>query len=421
MKPYIKQFPSGIRLYFEKTNKNSQVRLNLAFQVGSQNETPEINGISHLIEHSIFLGSKKRDAKRINIDFENIGAEVNAYTGKSITCFYATCLKEKTDECFEILSDMVFNPVFDEEKINKEKKVIYSEIDRNNDNHFSLIHDEIEATVYKGTPFERSVIGKKSILKAITRQDILDYYSTHYVARNLVVSITGPLSKKQVFSLLKKYVFNMCKIDKRQLKKIDKTLTCNNARKLFDIKKEVNQDKIMLSFPIENYFSPKVPIYEILSNILGGGASSRLFSKIREELGLVYSIYSNVSENTCGGTINITLGVNEEHTEQAVQEIKNVIQSLKDDGVSQEEVDRAKIMLKTDLLSSLEERAFIALNAYQTMILYGEYIRPDKKLDDWERVTIEDVNASLEKLDFSKMTAGIVSNTTTKKVFDIFK
>ena len=420
MKPYIKLFHSGLRMFFLKTSKTSQVRINIAVNVGSKDEDDNNNGISHFIEHMMFSGTKTRNAQRINIDFENIGAETNAFTTKTFTCYYSSCLMEKAEECFSILSDMVFNTTFDEKKLNKERKVIYSEIDKDKDNHAKELNAQVSRIFFDATPYSNNVIGTKSTLKNINRDKILSYYKKHYIAPNFIISLVGPFTKRQAIKLVQKYIDVHFQNERNKPSKLLRGEINVVGRKSICIKKDVNQDKIQLSFPIEGIYSSKIGAYDLFSCILGGGASSRLFSKIREEMALVYSIFASTSFSSYGGMLSIHLGTSEQNTIKALKEIRKIIENLKQNGVTQEELDRAKIVLKTDFLSSMESNSYVAGEAVISLLQMGRYVSAEQRLKEWQNVTKSDIEEVIKEIDFNKVVAGIVSKNNSKSVFKIF-
>ena len=206
MKPFFKQYENGLRLIFKKVEANRPASLFIAVDVGSSKEDEKTSGISHFIEHLNFKGTEKRTAKQISTELEEIGANANAFTSKSTTCFFATCLGEKIEQCFDILTDMVFNSKYNPSDIQKERQVIFEEIDMYDDDPESVAYEQFCKDFYFGSPLQRPIIGTKESLEGITKKDIEEYVATHYVPQNIVVSVVGDFNKTFVEGLVKKYI-----------------------------------------------------------------------------------------------------------------------------------------------------------------------------------------------------------------------
>ena len=189
MEPFFKTFDNGMRLIFKKVEKERPATLFVCVKAGSVNETDKNNGISHFIEHLNFKGTKTRSAKQISTELEEIGANANAFTSKFTTCFFATTLTEQMENCFDILSDIVFNSKYAEEDIERERKVVYEEIDMYADDPEGVSYEEFTKNFYEGSSLQKTVLGTKKSLKGITRQDIVDYVKSNYIAPNIIVSV----------------------------------------------------------------------------------------------------------------------------------------------------------------------------------------------------------------------------------------
>lgn len=423
MKAITKKYNNGLRVVFEKTDSTKPFTLMVGVNTGSVNESQENNGVSHFIEHMIFKGTTVRSAEDISKDLEGIGANANAFTSKYMTCFYATCMTEKSEQCFEILSDMFFNSKFDQNEIDKERKVIFEEIDMYEDDPSSIAYDDFTRMFFGGTKIEKTVIGTKESLKKINRQEIVDYKNKFYTADRVVVAVTGGIEQNDLDNYIEKY-FNS-NFEKKNCEPVlydTTTELIHLPKKQFNfIKKNFAQTHIALGFPLKNVYTKDRMAYTLLSFIVGGGMSSRLFQKIREDLGLVYSIHCLPDLYDLGGSMVISLATNYEQQTTAISAIKNEIDQVIKSGITQEELDRAKVFCKTLVVTSSETSINTTRHNTVDTIMYDKIRTVDLKLSEIQAVTLEQINSIIPKIfDFSNMCGTIVSDKPNKTAFDCF-
>lgn len=420
MKSRTFTFDNGLRLVFTNVEKSRPATLFVCVKTGSGNEASENNGISHFIEHLNFKGTEKRSAKQISVDFESIGANANAFTSKNHTCFFATTLPDKIENCFDIISDIMFNSKYSQADINRERKVIFEEIDMYQDDPEAVCYDEFCKNFYFGTSLERTVLGTKESLEKISRQDILDYIATNYTAPNIIVSVVGAFPFEKVKSLTKKYFASRFK-GKNTIEEPIKSQVIIPEYRFSCVKKDVAQTQIAFGFACDNVYSENRMALLLISFIFGGSMGSRLFQKVREEKGLVYSISCVPELSTNGGDMLISLGTNRKNQKEALQLVKNEIDFLVDNGFTEEELDRAKIFCKSIVLSSSELGFDIAKANALNMSSFNMPMNTLEKIEKIEAVTLEQINTLAEKVfNFSNVCGAVVSSGDDEEIFEIF-
>lgn len=424
MEDRVKTYKSGLRLINSYNPDKMGATILISFDTGSKNETDKNNGISHLIEHMLFKGTKKLTAQEINNAFEGEGANINAYTEKSQTCFYATALVKNIDKCAEILSDMLFNSTFDSEELEKEKKVIYEEIDMYLDSPGNVAYEALDQAFFKGTKYEKTIIGTKKILEKITRKDILDYMAKYYVPENMIISFAGGISFDVAEKITQKY-FNSHfkgKVSKPNLCPVTPDAIIKPQNVVVSQSKDINQSHIVIGYPFPSMFAKDTFICNIIAFIFGGGMSSKLYQEIREKQGLVYNIFAYPTYMDIGGVMYIALATNPNSEKQALAGIKQIIDDAVANGFTEEDFDRAKCMTQTRIAFSTETTINMArknvayLSAYNRPFSAEDYL---KKLDE---VTLSKVNKKVKEL-FSNPTycCSIVTKKPKKEVFNILK
>lgn len=420
MKPFFKKYDNGLRLIFKKVEANRPASLYIALGVGSTKETDKNNGISHFIEHLTFKGTEKRTAKQISTELEEIGANANAFTSKSTTCYFATCLSEKMEECFDILSDIVFASKYAQKDIDKERNVIFEEIDMYEDDPESVAYERFCKDFYKNSPLERPIIGTKEVLENITKKDIEEYVKTYYIPQNVVVSVVGDFTNDYVESLVEKYINKRFKC-KAEIEEKNKSIITIPDKKFSYIKKDIAQTHIVFGFPCDNIFSDKKMAYSLLCFIFGGGMGSRLFQKVREENGLVYSINCMPELYECGGDVAISLGTNKKNQVKAMALIKEEIDKLVSTGFTQKELERAKNFCKSLVVSGFETGSSMAKSNAGNILTFNKVVSVEEKMAQIEEITVEDLNELAKRIfNYGNVCGCVVSNAPDEKLFDVF-
>ena len=308
---YHKKFPSGLRLVVKKMEGLLSVSMGVLVGTGSCYETAVENGISHFIEHMMFKGTEKRSAFEISDAMDRIGAQTNAFTSKDITCYYAKSTSEHVGEAFEILADLVLKSTFPEDEMEREKSVVLEEIAMTEDTPDDLCLDVLAEAYYGKTGYGRSILGPAENVRRFSRKELYQYIDERYNPENIVVSFAGNVEPLFEEELYEKYIeANFCqRIYLPRKKQLD---LCGQS--LFRVK-DIEQVHIAYAYPSLSREDKRMDAALIVNAVLGGGMSSRLFQRVREQLGLAYTVYSYISSYTEGGVLTVYAGVNPANVE----------------------------------------------------------------------------------------------------------
>lgn len=421
MKIYQKTFESGLRLVFQRLDKDRPASFMIAVNVGSKDENEIQNGISHFIEHMNFKGTDEFSSKELTTILEKNGINFNASTSQLSTSFYGSTLPEKIEMAFDIFSKMIFESNYKQNEISKERKVIYKEIDMSQDSPEYVAYEKMYSDFYAGTPYEKLVSGTKKSLTKINRDEIVDFVKTHYVPNKIIVSVSGPFSKNYVKKLTQKYI-NFRFKENNIVSEFPKDNVIVPKRKFSFIKKDVKQSQIMIGFPTSNIYSEDEKANFIASFIFGGTMSSRLFQKVREQNALVYSIHCYNEKSIFGGANVISFGTEETKAKFALMLIKKEIEKFVKDGVTDEELDLAKTLCKSIILSSNEKGSNLTATNAKNMLIFNKPIRTEELMKSIEILTKEKVNEVIKTgFDFEHMVGAVVTKNIDKTLFDVFR
>ena len=389
----LKKLDNGITLITEKLPDISTFSMGFFVKTGAMNETKKECGISHFIEHLMFKGTKNRTAKEISefVDFE--GGILNAFTSREMTCYYIKLLSSKIDIAIDFLTDMLLNSNFDEESIEKERNVIIEEIKMYEDIPEEIVHEKNVEYALRGI-HSNSISGTVASLKKIDRKAILNYLEKHYVAENLVIVVAGNIDEKYLYKELNKKMKDFRKAKKEEI--LDLSYEIKKGKKV--IKKPSNQ--IHLCFTTRGVSSKSDLRYPaaIISNVLGEGMSSRLFQKIREERGLAYSVYTYLTRFENCGLLSVYVGTTKEDYKEVIKLIKEEFKNIKENGISERELRKAKNKYESAFTFSLESTGSRMNRLASMYVTYGKIISLDKVREDIEKVTLKDIKKAAEFL-----------------------
>lgn len=359
----IYTFEDGLRLAHRELKGIRSVSIGVFTGVGSGNETAENNGISHFVEHMMFKGTPKRTAYDIVCQTDGLGAMINAFTAKQLTCYYTVSVDEYADNCMEILSDIYFNSLFDKEEMEKEKGVVLEEISMSEDEPIDLCLENATSAYFKGSPLGMTILGERENIKAFTPEKIRAYVDEHYCADNSVISIVGNISFEKAKALTEQYFAG-------KYKRRHASVWADKPHVTSPISavriKDIEQANLGMVFPSVEFNNPLDTATMLVNTIFGGGMSSRLFQDIREKQGLAYNVSSYPSNYVNNGNLTIYAGTNINSACKATQSIRKEIMNLKKDGLSAEEIERGKKQLKGSYILGQE-------NAQSLMKLYAKY------------------------------------------------
>ncbi len=389
---HYKQLDNGLKLIVNKMDGLMSVTIGILVHTGASQESDKEDGISHFIEHMTFKGTKKRTSFQISDEMDRIGAQMNAFTGKDMTCYYAKSTTGHAAEAFEILADIFLESVFPEEEMVKEKGVIIEEINMNEDTPDDLCLDVLANAFFGDKGYGRNILGTKKNVSGFTKADVDDYMDKHYVPDNIVVSMAGNIDMKLAEELVIKYFSHLeRRCCKRQEVKVEL-----QGKSLFK-HKNIEQVHVGIAFPSVKRYDELYDATQIMNVILGGGVSSRLFQTVREELGLAYTVYSYVSSYAETGALSVYAGVNSEKYKQSVEAIYNCIADIKKKDITKEEFVRGKEQLVSSSIFSQESTS-------SQMLLFGKELLYSGKIYDFEdrvnklnAVTLDDVFAAVDR------------------------
>ena len=389
---YEKRYDNGLRLVVKKMEGILSVTMGILVGTGAAVESAEEDGISHFIEHMQFKGTTKRNAFEVSDAFDRIGAQVNAFTGKDCTCYYAKTIADYTEEAFEALSDLFLHSTYPEEEIVREKGVICEEISMNEDTPEDLCLDLLSTAYYGKENYGRNILGPAKNVKGFTMAQVEAYKKQRYCPENIVLSFAGGITFEEADALVSKYFSEMQKtpFEKRILQP-------KLQHKSLIKKKPIEQLHLALGYQAIARGDESAEAMQLLNSVLGGSMSSRLFQEVREKNGLAYSVYSYVSAYEECGSLVIYAGLNAENGDKAYDAITKIVKDLKKEGITDEEFLRGLAQMKASLLFAQE-------NTSTQMLTYGKYMLFNDKLFDFEKkikkidsLTKNDVQIAIEK------------------------
>lgn len=378
----LTKFDNGLTLV---TNENFSVRsVSVGFWIGAGSafETDAVNGISHFTEHVMFKGTELYSAREIAEKFEDYGANFNAFTSKEATCYYFKCIDENTEGCYGLLSHILYESVFDEAELDKERKVIAEEINMVEDEPEELCYDVLARKAYAGTALEKTILGPTANVLSFKGSDVKKYIGQMYTPDNTVIAFSGNVSHERAIELTKKYVLPLCGNGKCEKLYAPKVYGGGFGK----YEKDFEQVNIAIAFPSLEFDSDLSAVQSVVSFCLGTGMSSRLFQRLREQLGLVYNVYTSSSAYKNNGVFGVYLNTGGKNTVKAVAAVKEEIERLVNDGLTEKEIARAKVQLKSTMLFGVEN-ALTMMTACGRYALYtGKPYDIDKSALDIENV-----------------------------------
>lgn len=385
--------PNGVRIVTEEMPQVRSVSIGLWVKVGSRDENELNNGISHFIEHLMFKGTTQRTAKQIAEELDAIGGQLNAFTAKEYTCYYAKVMDNHLDIAIDVLTDMFFNSLFDATEIEKEKNVVIEEIKMYEDTPDEQVHDIFASTVWQGHALGRPIIGNEQIINNIKRADIVNYYKTMYTPHNLVISVAGNIKHQEVLERLQPLFghFNGVSAPK------DSNKPLVNRE---DLGKYKDTEQVHLCMGTEGLPINHDHIYvlHVINSIMGGGISSRLFQNIREQRGLAYSVYSYQTSYQDAGLFTIYGGLSKNNLDQFMQLVIKEINDFREQSISPDELHRAKEQLKGSMFMGLESASSRMSRIGKGELILGYIHTPEEVANMIDKVTMDQVKNLAEKI-----------------------
>ena len=387
----LQTLPNGVRIVTEHVPAVRSACLGLWVGTGSRHEKAGEGGAAHFIEHMAFKGTERRTARQLAQEMDAIGGQINAYTTKECTCFYARCLDDHLDRAADILCDMVFHSRFDEGDVQTERGVILEEIGMYEDNPEDLCAERLSAAVYRGTPLGRPILGRKATLDKMTGAWLKDYMTEHYRPENLVVALAGSFSPLAVEELKARFI-GLERGAPRTLRPVRYTPAVTLK------KKATEQNHLTLAFPGLPYGHEKRFTLQLLSTMLGSGMSSRLWQEVREKRGLCYSIYTYGAGHAETGVFAIYTALSRDTEREALETILRVVADFAEHGPAPEELERARELSKANVLMGLESTQSRMSALGRGLLLQDRTLTTREVIDAYNAVTAEDVRALAQRL-----------------------
>ncbi|MDP5351571.1 MAG: insulinase family protein [Paracoccaceae bacterium] len=376
--------PNGFRIVTEHMPGLMSASIGIWVQAGGRHERPEQNGIAHFLEHMAFKGTKTRSPLQIAEAIEDVGGYINAYTSKDMTAYYARVLSADVGLALDVISDIVLNPVFDPREIETERNVILQEIGQTLDTPDDIIFDWLQEVSYPDQPFGRTILGPAERVGAFSQQDLINFVAQHYGPNQMILSAAGGVDHDEIMTKAIELFGHLPRHEPFQMLGAD--FLGGEKRKV----KKLEQAHFTLSFEAPSYRAPDVYAAQIYGMALGGGMSSRLFQKVREENGLCYTIFAQSGAYEDTGQITIYAGTSSEEiaslAQLTVEELKRAPQDM-----SSAEVERARVQLKAGLLMGLESPSSRAERLARLLAIYDRVPSLDEAIAKIDAVTCQDV------------------------------
>lgn len=384
----ITTLENGIRVITETVNHVQFMSMGFWVGVGSRYESEKQWGITHFIEHMLFKGTEKRTADQISGAVDAVGGQLNAFTSKENTCYYIKTLTEDFHLAVDVLSDMFLNSRFDNEEIAKEREVIIEEIKMYEDTPDDQVHDLMSANLWPDHPLGRAILGTEESIAVFDHDMLKDYMKQYYTGSNIVVSVVGNISHNQVVEAIREVLGGIPKGEVNQYRIADRAKPGVNC-----YYKEIAQSQICVAMPGVAKEDDRLFPLSILNTYLGGGMSSRLVKKIREEEGLAYSVYSYNGSYTDTGAFVISVGTRPENCQRVIDIILEELDDVRQNGITKDELDKSFSQLKGSLYMGLETVNSRMNKLGRSMLIYDRVITPEENVDDLSKVTLEDVKS----------------------------
>ena len=394
--------PNGVRIISETVPHVRSVSIGVWIGTGARRESVKENGISHFIEHMLFKGTTNRSAEQIAREADSTGGNLDAYTAKELVSYNIKVLDEHLPIAFDVLADLVLNPRFDEADIDKEKGVILEELKMEVDNPEYLVHETFFSRFWKNHPLGRSILGTKATINSFNQESIRRYYDDVYTASNIVITAAGRITHSQIVELTSKYFGKLPVKESAPEESRPKPV----APLILKNKRSLEQTHLCMGVPAYPMADERRYGTYLLSTILGGGMSSRLFQNVREKHGLAYSVFSELNLYRDSGCLAVYAGTSQETLKKVVLMVIDEFRELCNTSVPDEELRRAKDHLKGSLALSLESTSARMSNLARQELFFGRFQSVDEMMEGIERVSANEVRTIAQDF-FSGQQVGV--------------
>jgi len=382
--------PNGLRVVTETLANTKAVTVLILVGGGSRYETPEINGLSHFMEHMFFKGAKKfKNTKEVSEAIDGVGGDFNAFTGKEYVGYYVKVAGEHVDTAMDVLSDMMVHAKFDPEEIDRERGVILEEYNMYQDTPMHQIGWDFERLLYGNQPMGWDQVGTKEVIRSLQQKDFFDYRDKFYTPDNTVIAIAGSATHEEMLKKIEQYFAGFK--DGKKAYEADKVVANDDSRRVYLRNKKTEQAHVMVGFPAYPELHKDHYALKLLSIVLGGNMSSRMFLSVRERQGLAYYISSSTDDYTDCGAVSTNAGVALDGIDKALTAILEQYKDVAEKKVSEEELHKSKEFLKGKMILRLEDSEEFAHLLGKYDVLYGLPKTPEYIIGEIEKVTPEDL------------------------------
>jgi predicted Zn-dependent peptidase len=386
--------PNGLIVLTERMEHLRSVAMGVWIKSGSRCEAPEINGISHFVEHMVFKGTRSRSAQHIAREMDSIGGNLDAFTGKETICFNVKSLADHVPIALDVLADLVLNPTFASTEIERERSVILEEIKIDEDNPDVLVHELFTQNFWKDHPLGKPILGTTQTVGRLDQQKLFDYHTGIFRAGNMVFSAAGDLEHDQFVEAVTQKFAPLLPGEPAYESQTPQA----SARILLQNKKALEQVQLCLGVPAPRITDDNRFATLILNTVLGGGMSSRLFQTIREERGMAYAIYSDLSPYSDTGSLCVYAGTSAGKALEVVDLVMAEFRNLKEVPLSEEELKRGKDQLRGNILMGLESSNSRMANLARQEMYFHKFFTADEIIARIETVTAEDIQTMAQRL-----------------------
>ena len=390
---YLTTLPNGTRIVSEFIPHVKSFTLGFWFNVGARDENLNNNGISHFIEHMLFKGTKKRTAKMIAEEIESYGGYINAFTSKEHTCYYSKGLSENLGRTFNVLSDLIQNPLFKERHIKKEAGVVIDELKDIDDNPEELVYDKFEEIIFNGNRLSFPVIGRENNIKKFNSDELFKFHSSNYSTDGLLIVASGNIRHDELIKLTEKYIVQRKSNRRRNRERF-------NIKKVNDtfIEKDVQQVHTIIGRATYGYNDKRRIPVRFLSALMGEGSSSRLFLAVREKLGITYQINAFLNSYYDTSAFGVYFSTNFNQYSKVINIVYKEFEKLKYVLVKEKELKKVKEYLKGGILLSMESTTNRMMRIANSILYYNRVIPIEEYLNKIEKITAEDVQKTANEL-----------------------
>ncbi|MGD6854570.1 M16 family metallopeptidase [Bacillus infantis] len=394
---------NGVRVVLENIPTVRSVAIGVWIGTGSRNEHPGNNGVSHFLEHMFFKGTKTRTAREIAESFDSIGGQVNAFTSKEYTCYYAKVLDTHSKFALDVLADMFFHSTFVDEELNKEKNVVLEEIKMYEDTPDDIVHDLLGKAIYESHPLGYPILGTEETLETFKGDTLREYMHETYTPENVVISIAGNISDSFIQEVEK--LFGSYEAGKQERNQEEPVFHSNRVSR----KKETEQAHLCLGYEGLPVGNKDMYSLILLNNILGGSMSSRLFQDVREQRGLAYSVFSYHSSFQDTGMVTIYGGTGAKQLDVLFETIQETLATLKRDGITERELNNSKEQMKGSLMLSLESTNSRMSRNGKNELLLGRHRSLDEIVEQIDKVSEAGVNEMANSIFSDQFSVSLIS------------